>query len=140
MSTWQLHAFEMEAMRADFPYARSLIVVRSERTLKKSGKRSQESRYYLSSREAGEHSAAHWLGLIRGHWGGVENRNHWRRDALLGEDGSRSRNPTLLANVALIRSALLEVMAPHLEHQSLPQLGEQLHSHPARCLAILASS
>ena len=37
MSTWQVHAFEMEAMAADFPYARSLIVVRSQRTNKKSG-------------------------------------------------------------------------------------------------------
>ena len=127
-------------MSADFPHARSVIVVRSQRTIKKTGASSQESRYYLSSREAGEHTEEQWLGLIRGHWGGVENRNHWRRDALRGEDGSRSRNATLLANVALIRSALLHVMAPHLETQSLPQLREHLHSHPARSLAILASS
>ena len=115
-------------------------MVRSERTIKKTGEGSQESRYYLSSREAGEHTEAHWLRLIRGHWGGVENRNHWRRDALMGEDGSRSRHATLLANVALIRSALLHVMSPHLETQSLPQLREHLHSHPARCLAILTTS
>ena len=140
MNTWRVHAFDLEAMAADFPYARSLIVVRSQRTIKKSGVSSGESRYYLSSREAGEHTAAQWLGLIRGHWGGVENRNHWRRDALMGEDGSRSRNATLLANLALIRSALLQVMAPHLEAQSLPQLREQLHSNPARSLAILSQS
>ena len=140
MSTWQVHAFALEAMAADFPYARSLIVVRSQRTLKKRGVSSEESRYYLSSREAGEHTAGQWLGLIRGHWGGVENRNHWRRDALMGEDGSRSRNATLLANVALIRSALLQAMSSHLENQSLPQLREQLHSNPARALTILASS
>lgn len=140
MSTWRVHAFDLEAMTADFPFARSLIVVRSERTQKKSGASSEESRYYLSSRAAGEHRAAQWLGLIRGHWGGVENRNHWRRDALMGEDGSRSRNPTLLANLALIRSVLLQVMAPHLENQSLPQLREYLHSKPARALAILSLS
>ena len=140
MNTWHVHAFEKEALAADFPYARSLIVVRSQRTNKKTGQSSQESRYYLSSREAGEHTEAQWLGLIRGHWGGVENRNHWRRDALMGEDKSRSRNATLLANLALIRSALLQVMAPELEHQTLPQLRERLHSHPARCLALLARS
>lgn len=140
MNTWHVHAFTLEAMTADFPFARSLIVVRSQRTIKKTGASSEESRYYLSSREAGEHPAAQWLGLIRGHWGGVENRNHWRRDALLGEDRSRSRNATLLANVALIRSALLQVMSPHLETQSLPQLRERLHSHPARALALLATS
>lgn len=140
MNTWRGHAFDLEAMSADFPYARSLIVVRSERTIKRIGASSEERRYYLSSRAAGEHPAAQWLGLIRAHWGGVENRNHWRRDALMGEDGSRSRNATLLANVALIRSALLQVLSPHLETRSLPQLREHLHSHPARALAILASS
>lgn len=138
MNTWRVHAFALEAMTADFPFARSLIVVRSQRTIKKSGASSEESRYYLSSREAGEHTAAQWLGLIRGHWAGVENRNHWRRDALMGEDGSRSRNATLLANLALLRSALLQVLSPHLETQSLPQLREGLHSKPARSLAILS--
>lgn len=140
MNTWRVHAFDLEAMSADFPYARSLIAVRSRRTIKQSGESSEERRYYLSSRAAGEHTAAQWLGLIRGHWGGVENRNHWRRDTLMGEDGSRSRNATLLINLAMIRSALLQVMAPHLETQSLPQLREQLHSTPTRCLAILTQS
>jgi predicted transposase YbfD/YdcC len=140
VNTWRVHAFELEAMTADFPFARCLIVVRSQRTIKKSGESGEESRYYLSSREAGEHTSAQWLGLIRGHWAGVENRNHWRRDALMGEDDSRSRNATLLANLALIRSALLQVLSPHLETQSLPQLREHLHSHPARCLAILSHS
>mgnify|MGYP003509873673 CR=1 FL=1 len=70
MSTWQVHAFDLEALAADFPYARSLIAVRSQRTHKKSGESSEESRYYLSSREPGEHTAAQWLGLIRGHWAG----------------------------------------------------------------------
>lgn len=140
MSTWHVHAFDREALTADFPYARSLIVVRSERTIKKTGQTSTESRYYLSSRAAGEHTPAQWLGLIRGHWGGVENRNHWRRDALMGEDGSRSRNATLLANLALLRNVLLGVMTAALGEQSLPQLREQLHSHPARCLTLLANS
>ena len=140
MTTWRVHAFDLEAMAADFPYARSLVVVRSERTIKKTGQTSVESRYYLSSRDAGEGTAAQWLGWIRGHWGGVENRNHWRRDAVLGEDGSRSRNATLLANLALLRNVLLQVMAPELETQSLPQLRERLHSRPTLALNLLARS
>ncbi|MBP8261852.1 MAG: DDE transposase family protein [Verrucomicrobia bacterium] len=78
------------------------------------------------------------MAWIRGHWGGVEIRNHWRRDAVLGEDGSRSRNATLLANLALIRNVLLRVLTPELEQQSLPAVLERLHSHPARGLALLA--
>ena len=40
-------------MTADFPFARSLIVVRSQRTIKKTGQTSTESRYYLSSCQPG---------------------------------------------------------------------------------------
>jgi hypothetical protein len=69
----------------------------------------------------------------------VEIRNHWRRDALQGEDGSRSRQPNLLANLALIRSALLALLADHYPDQSLPQITEHLHSRPSQCLNILQS-
>ncbi len=135
-----MHAFEFEAFSAQFPFARSLIVVRSQRTVKRTGASSMESRYYLSSREPGHHTALGWLEQIRGHWAGVENRNHWRRDALLGEDGTRSRNPNLLANLALIRNVLLRALADSLEQHSLPALRERLHSQPGRCVALLASS
>jgi predicted transposase YbfD/YdcC len=140
VQTWQVHAFPFEAMSAEFPFARSLIVVRSHRTIKKTAASSVESRYYLSSREARHHTASGWLEQIRGHWGGVEVRNHWRRDAVLGEDGSRSRHPKLLANLALIRNALLQVLATALEKQSLPEWCERFHSHPARCLELLSHS
>ena len=126
-------------MTADFPFARSLIVVRSERTIKKTGHTSTESRYYLSSAEPQAHRAEQWLKLIRGHWGGVEVRNHWRRDALMGEDASRSRNPNLLANVALIRSALLALLAEHHPDEPLPQIKADLHAHPSGCLSLINS-
>ena len=129
----------MEPLTADFPFARSVIVVRSERTVKKTGQTSTESRYYLSSALPEDHSDERWLKLIRGHWGGVEVRNHWRRDALMGEDRSRSRNANLLANVALIRNTLLALLTQQHPDQPLPQIQEQLHSHPNRCLALLNS-
>ena len=124
-------------MTADFPFARSLIVMRTERTVKKTGATTTESHYYLSSLPPQQYSPAQWLELIRGHWAGVEIRNHWRRDALLGEDRSRSRNPNLLANVALIRSALLALLAEKLPDDSLPQVRERLAARPGRCLALL---
>jgi len=126
-------------LTADFPFARSLIVMRTERTVKKTGATTTESHYYLSSLPPEQYSPAQWLELIRGHWAGVEIRNHWRRDALLGEDRSRSRNPNLLANVALIRSALLALLAEKLPDDSLPQVRERLAARPGRCLALLGS-
>jgi hypothetical protein len=134
-----LHAFSIEPLSADFPFARTLIVLRSERTLKKTGITSLESRYYLSSAPPEQYRPDQWLGLIRGHWGGVEIRNHWRRDALMGEDRSRSRNANLLANLALIRSALLVVLAEHFPDSTLPEIRERLHSHPSQCLNLIHS-
>ena len=125
-------------MAADFPFARTLIVLRSQRTIKKTGTTSSESRYYLSSVPPEEYQAEQWLERIRGHWGGVEIRNHWRRDAVMGEDRSRSRHPKLLANLALLRSALLALLADHYPDQPLPQIREHLHSRPGECRALLA--
>jgi predicted transposase YbfD/YdcC len=123
----------------DFPHARTLIVVRSQRTIKKTGATSTESRYYLSSAQPDQYTPAQWLQFIRGHWAGVEIRNHWRRDVLMGEDGSRSRNPNLLANLALIRSALLCGLAEQFENRSQPEIREAFHSNPNRCLALLST-
>jgi predicted transposase YbfD/YdcC len=117
-----------------------LIVLRSERTIKKTSATTTESRYYLSSAPAQQYPPEGWLDLIRGHWGGVEIRNHWRRDASMGEDRSRSRNANLLANLALIRNALLQILSEHLQEQSLPTFRENLHSRPGQCLALIAAS
>jgi predicted transposase YbfD/YdcC len=126
-------------MEADFPFARSLIIMRTERTLKKTAQTTTESHYYLSSLPPDHYSPSQWLNLIRGHWGGVENRNHWRRDALMGEDRSRSRNPNLLANLALIRSILLARLADQIPDQPLPIVFETFASQPARALTLLRS-
>lgn len=124
-------------MAADFPFARSLIIMRSERTLKKTAHTTAESHYYLSSALPDHYRPAQWLELIRGHWGGVEIRNHWRRDALMGEDRSRSRHPNLLANLALIRNVLLARLADEMPSRPLPVVFEEFASGPARALAFL---
>lgn len=111
--------------------------MRSERTIKKTGQSTLESRYYLSSIPPNQHTPKQWLDRICGHWGGVEIRNHWKRDVLMGEDQSRSRNPNLLANLALIRSALLNLLTDELEGRSLPEIHEYLHSRPDRCLTMV---
>ena len=70
----------------------------------------------------------------------MEIRNHWRRDVLMGEDRSRSRHPHLLANLAILRSALLSVLSEHLHYQSLPVFREKLRACPKQCLAIITTA
>jgi predicted transposase YbfD/YdcC len=118
-------------MAMDFPYARSLVVVRSRRSEKRSGKTTEEIRYYISSLEPEDLKPEQWLQLIRGHWAGVENRNHWRRDALMGEDRSRSRNRSLLTNLALIRNGLLRVLNRCFPGDSIPVIRERIQAKPS---------
>lgn len=118
---------------------RSVAVVHSEITVKKTGKTTTETRYYLSSLAPQERTPEQWQQLIRGHWGGVEIRNHWRRDAVWGEDRSRTRDATALANLALLRNALFALLPEHYPPLSHPQNHERLHSHPAAGLRVLRS-
>jgi len=111
--------------------------VRSQRTVKACAKSSNETRFYLSSLEPGERTPAQWQALVRGHWAGIEIRNHWQRDAFWGEDRSRTRNPNALANLALLRNALLALLPGHFQDVPMPVIREQLHSCPAACLRIV---
>jgi hypothetical protein len=56
----------------------------------------------------------------------------------MGEDQSRSRNANLPANLALLRSALLQTLSDPMQEQSLPEFRENLRSCPKRCLALIA--
>ena len=135
----QLAAFALEASAVDFPFARTVLVVRSATTYKRRGETISETRYYLSSAQPSDYTPAQWQRLIRGHWAGVEIRNHWRRDAIWGEDRSRTRNPTALANLALMRNALFALLPDHYPDISHSQIHERLHSHPAAGLRVICS-
>ena len=120
----------VEPTAIKFPYARTLVAIQSRRTVKRTGQSSFETRYYLSSQEAAQRSHPEWIQLIRDHWGGVENRNHWRRDALWGEDRTRSRKPNVVANLAVLRSALTRLLNNHYPGRSHSELRESFAYKP----------
>lgn len=126
-------------MEADFCFARSLIVLRNTRCVKKTGQSTTEPHYYLSSAPPEQYRPQQWLEVVRGHWAGVEIRNHWRRDVIFGEDQSRSRNPNLLANMALIRNALLAVLAEHFPNEPSPDVLEKTGPRIGQNIALLCS-
>ena len=111
--------------------------MRSALLVTKTGATSADTRAYLSSQLPGERTPAQWHGLIRGHWAGVEIRNPWRRDAFWGEDRSRTRKPKALANLALLRSALLVLLPEHYPDRPLPILAEMFAASPAAGLRLL---
>ncbi len=124
-------------MATGFPYSKTIITIRSKQTNQKTGKVSQETRYYLSSQYDYERSNEEWINLCRLHWAGVESRNHWRRDATMGEDSTRLSHSNALVNLALIRNLNLHVLARQSWDGWLPGLLESLAANPAQTLAIL---
>jgi len=86
--------------------AATLLVTVREREVAKTGKTSLETAFHLGTPAPREHDAAGWAALVRSHWG-IENGNHWRRDACLFEDKTPGGNPFVLGNLAVARAALL---------------------------------
>jgi predicted transposase YbfD/YdcC len=127
----------VDPLSIDFPFARTVVIVQVKRTIKKTGQSTTETRYYLSSLEANERSPSQWLGLIRGHWAGVEIRNHWRRDACWGEDRTRSRNPNVLINLASLRNVCLHLLNRWATERPLPDLLESVAANASLALRII---
>ncbi|MCC5022910.1 MAG: ISAs1 family transposase [Candidatus Synoicihabitans palmerolidicus] len=92
VTTWRVSVVVATPSQADYHGLRSLVLVDKTTVRKRDLTESCEQRAYASSLAPAERSPAQMLALIRGHWGGVEISNHWRRDACWREDHSRTRN------------------------------------------------
>ena len=76
-----------------------------ERTIKKSGKKSIEQRYFLTSLTDVEKAAF----AMRAHWG-IENNLHWVLDAILNEDYCLVRKDNAAANLNVLRKIALNIL------------------------------
>ncbi len=70
------------------------------------GKEYESKAYYISSAST---SAAQWQSLIRGHWG-IENRLHWPKDAVFGEDDYRIEDGPALVIWSVIRTIVINIL------------------------------
>lgn len=92
-----------------FPGARQVFDTRNTTTFKQDGKTTHHTRWFVASLTPQEAGDARLGKHARGHWS-VENPNHWRRDALWGEDRCRLRNKNAACALALLRTTLLRVV------------------------------
>ena len=104
---------------ASFPGARQAFRVVRERTDAKTGTASTETAYGITSVPAERAGPARLLAWNRGHWQ-VENANHYRRDATMGEDASRIRARHAPANNATLNNIALAVVF-HRGFRHLPE-------------------
>lgn len=124
-------------MATGFAYSKTIVTIQSRRTEKRSGKTSLETRYYISSQESKARTPEGWINLTRSHWAGVENRNHWRRDATQGEDRTRLSNSHALINLALLRSVNLKLLSDWGQEDTLPAQIERIATDPSLSLALI---
>ena len=117
-----------------FPHARQLVRITREWIESKSAELKSETRYFITSLDREERSAARLAQAIRGHWS-VENKNHWKRDtSLWKEDASRPRKKASGGQVlALLRGAILRLHAA----EAFESLNAGFHHHSAKPYAAL---
>lgn len=93
--------------------------------------------YYVSSLPVSALTPEQWLEHIRGHWGGIEIRNHWRKDACLQEDKTRSRNPNTVAAMAMLRNCLLFFLAEDRRTSNINALTEDIAADSDKALEMV---
>ena len=79
------------------------------------GKRTVETRYYISSLAVSVKKFAH---AVRSHWG-IENSCHWSLDITYREDESRIRDQHLRQNFAWLRRITLSLLKQHPSRKSV---------------------
>ncbi len=94
---------------APFPQARQAFRVVRERIDLGTGEASSETAYGITTVPAESAGPERLLAWNRGHWQ-VENANHHRRDATMGEDASRVRARNAPANNAALNNIALAVV------------------------------
>ncbi len=118
------------------PYIETVLCVRRTSSACKSAK-DRLPGYYLSTSPSARRSPRQWLERIRGHWGGIEIRNHWRKDACLREDQTRSRNPNTVAVLSMLRSTLLFFLAEDPHTSNINAFTEALAANSRKAFALL---
>lgn len=123
-------------MESNIPHAQTLIRVKS----KQSETSQWENRYYISSADIDSKKPARWAEGIRSHWS-VENKTHWRKDATLGEDRTRSRKPRIVSNLILLRNLVLHYYEPHREiYEWLPHWIENNQGNPQQLITLVTQA
>jgi predicted transposase YbfD/YdcC len=100
--------------KEDWPGLRSIAKVISERTDKRSGNKSTQTRYYISSLAAKPKIIGH---AIRSHWA-IENNLHWTLDTIFKEDNSLKKKGNSALNYNIIAKMALTIIERETESKS----------------------
>lgn len=105
----RLLASAVEAGDQIWPGLKQVIKVEPTILHKKSGKRSKEQVYGVTSLEQGRVEAVALLRMMRQHWT-IENKSHWVRDVTYDEDRSQVRCGSIPQVMAALRNTVIGLM------------------------------
>jgi hypothetical protein len=127
-------------MEIGFPHVQTVLHIRRRGQLK--GRAAEwEEAYYLCSQPLESRTPEQWLQVARDHWAGIEIRNHWRKDACLFEDKTRSRNANLVGCLMLLRNLVLHLYVQHQDtYDTLPAFVETVAARASFALSLIRSS
>lgn len=75
----------------------------------------------ITSLDAAQGTPERLLGLVRQHWGAIENGHHHRRDRTYREDNSPVRDPNATPSYAVLRAVAIFLAGQHKRAQKCPQ-------------------
>jgi predicted transposase YbfD/YdcC len=104
-------------------------------THKRTGRRTHERAYAVTSLAPGRADARALLPLWREHWL-IENRSHWVRDVTFGEDRSRVRSGSAPQVLAVLRNAVIGLLRAHGIH-TIAAARRRYASHVEEAVALL---
>ena len=93
----------------DWPGIAQVYRYETHRENIRTGQISRHTQYCITSLSPEAASAKDLLKLQRGHWT-IENKVHWIRDAILGEDASQARTGNLPHVMAALRNTAMSVL------------------------------
>lgn len=123
----------MEAETIGLPFARAVVSVTRTSQSTKPGAAEPVSgvRLFVTSLDPEHTAPSRYAQLVRRHWG-IENKNHWKRDAQWGEDTPRQKNVRAAMVLAVLRGALLALI-----REPCPALFARCRRRPASALSMV---
>jgi predicted transposase YbfD/YdcC len=104
-SSWQVHVYAAPATQLTQAWVGLSRFVHVHRRRLVKGQLSQVEAYFMSDLHL---DAADFAQGIRGHWG-IENKLHWVKDVVCGEDTNRIRHKSGAVNVAVLGTIALNL-------------------------------
>jgi len=123
------------ADQVEWPYLGQLFMIRSDRLVCQTQKRSVKTHYGITSLGPMEADAHRLLELTRSHWA-IENGLHYRRDVTFKEDACRIKSHTAAEAVAVCNNLALGLIR-HAGWNNVAEARRFYDAYPAQALQLI---